>query len=148
MDSRVCLHRWNRTTAGCLGLGENLVIQIGALGGLSEVVLGLAELSEVEGGNFFSFFNLLLVALDLALELVDKGLHAFVVLAVLVSLEGELLDLPLPLPQVLLGISKTSALGIHFRLEFPDTALEFAHGLLSSLESVLFGIIKTSLHAH
>merc|ERR1739844_477165 len=144
MTSRSALHRWNRATAGCLG--ENLVIEICALVRFFETVLSLAELGEVEGGDFFGFFDLLLVPLDLSLKLVDERLHTLVVLAVLVSLEGELLDPSLALPQVLLSISKTSALGIHLRFELSDATLEFTHGLFSSLESVLFGIIKASLH--
>ena len=36
-------------------------------------------LGKVESRNLLSLFNLLLVRLDLALQLVDQGLHALVV---------------------------------------------------------------------
>merc|ERR1719163_2783905 len=77
---------------------------------------------------------------------VDESLHALVVLAVLVSLEGQLLDLALALPQVLLGVSKTSVLGVKLGLQLPDASLHLAHGLLASLQSVLLGVVQASLH--
>merc|ERR1719464_1581688 len=104
------------STACSLRLGQHLVGEVGTLSALSKAVLGSSELGQVEGSDFLGLLDLLLVGLDLSLELVNESLHAFVVLAILISLEGELLDLTLALPQVLLGISKTPALGIHFRL--------------------------------
>merc|ERR1719361_2598531 len=68
------------------------------------------------------------------------------VLTVLLSLEGQLLDLALALPQVLLGVSQTSILGIQLGLELPDPSLHLAHGLLASLQCVLLGIVQAALH--
>ena len=53
----------------------------------------LAVLGQVEGGDLLRLFDLLLVRLDLALQLVDQGLHPLVVLAVLVlqDIDNELI---------------------------------------------------------
>ena len=52
----------------------------------------LAVLGQVEGGDLLRLLDLLLVRLDLALQLVDQGLHPLVVLAVLVlqDIDNEL----------------------------------------------------------
>merc|ERR1712227_238816 len=89
--------------------------------------------------------NLLLVGLDLALELVNEGLHALIVLPVLVLGVGQLLDVTLRLAEVLLSISKTSVLGIQLRLQFTDASLHLGNSLLTSLESSLLSLIKTVL---
>merc|ERR1712130_854136 len=65
--------------------------------GSSKVTLDLSVLGKVEGSNLLSLLNLLLVGLDLALELVNQSLHAFVVLSVLLLRVGKLLDLALRL---------------------------------------------------
>ena len=53
----------------------------------------LAVLGKVEGGDLLRLLDLLLVRLDLALQLVDQGLHPLVVLAVLVlqDIDNELI---------------------------------------------------------
>ena len=88
-----------RSDGGAAGpstvLGEGLLVGVRALGGVGNAVLGLPVLGQVEGGDLLGFLNLLLVRLDLALELVDQGLHPLVVLAVLVLLVAQLLDLAL-----------------------------------------------------
>ena len=50
-------------------------------------------LGQVEGGDLLRLLDLLLVRLDLALQLVDQGLHPLVVLAVLVlqDIDNELI---------------------------------------------------------
>ena len=86
-----------RSDGGAAGpstvLGEGLLVGVRALGGVGNAVLGLPVLGQVEGGDLLGFLNLLLVRLDLALELVDQGLHPLVVLAVLVlqDIDNELL---------------------------------------------------------
>ena len=60
-----------------------------------QVGLHCAELGQVEGGDLLGLLDLLLVGLDLALQLVDQGLHPLVVLAVLILLVAQLLDLAL-----------------------------------------------------
>merc|ERR1711868_41635 len=103
----------------------------------------LAVLGQVEGGNLLGFFNLLLIGLDLALELVNQSLHALVVLLVLVSSEGEFLDGSLGLAEVLQDISVASALSVKLRLQLTDASLHLDHGLPASLEGVDFGFVST-----
>ena len=82
-----------------------LLGQAGSLLALLQLLLRLAELGQVEGGNLLRLLNLLLVRLDLSLELIDESLHPLVVLPVLVLLVGQLLDVPLRLAQVLKSIN-------------------------------------------
>merc|ERR1711962_1873674 len=85
-----------------------------------QVGLNLPELDQVEGCDLLSLLKLLLVGLDLALEGVNQALHAFVVLAILITGKGQLLDAALSPAKDLMGISVPPALGIHLRLELPD----------------------------
>ena len=98
-----------RSDGGAAGpstvLGEGLLVGVGALSGVGHAVLGLPVLGQVEGGDLLRLLDLLLVRLDLALQLVDQGLHPLVVLPVLVLLVGELLDPPLGPLQVLRGVA-------------------------------------------
>ena len=91
-----------RSDGGAAGpstvLGEGLLVGVGALSGVGHAVLGLPVLGQVEGGDLLRLLDLLLVGLDLALQLVDQGLHPLVVLAVLILLVGQLLDVPLRPP--------------------------------------------------
>ena len=104
-------------------LSKGSLASLSALLCRPKAVLGLTELGQVEGGDLLGLLDLLLVGLHLALHLVDEGLHPertnmidpsisrkglvpLVVFLVLIGSKGELLDLPLGLPQVLLGISK------------------------------------------
>merc|ERR1719343_174955 len=107
----------------------------------SNIVGCLSVLCEVESSNFFSFLNLLLVRLDLALQLIDQSLHTLVVLSVLILLISELLDLALGLTQVLLGIRAASRLSIKLR----HSSIHSCHGLLSSFKSIGLSFIHTSL---
>ena len=96
------LHRADGGAAAASpGLGERLLVQVGALGAAGQVGLHLPVLGKVQGSNLLGLLNLLLVGLDLALELVNQALHPLVVLPVLVLLVGQLLDVPLRLAQVL-----------------------------------------------
>ena len=122
------------STGSGLGLGKSLLINISTLLSSGKVGLDLSVLGEVEGSNFFSLLNLLLVGLDLALELVDEGLHALIVLPVLVLGVGQLLDDPLSLAQVLLTVREASVLGVELRLQLPDAGLHCRDGLLAPLE--------------
>merc|ERR1712189_148374 len=98
---------------------------------LSQRTLNLPELSQVQGSNFVSFPQLLLVRLDLSLKVINQTLHALVVLAMLRT------------TQVLLGIVYPPVLSIHLRFQFPNPGLHLVHSLLSSLESIGFSLIKT-----
>merc|ERR1719411_1256662 len=70
------------------------------------------------------------------------GLHALVVLLVLVSAEGQLLDGSLGLAEVLEDISVAPGLGIQLRLELPDAGLHLDHGLPASLEGGDLGLVS------
>merc|ERR1719431_149968 len=95
------------------GLGKSQLVALGNIGGLLQVTLDLPELGQVEGSNLLGLLQLLLVGLDLALEGVDQALHALMVLAILVTCKGQLLDAALRPAEVLLGVSGPPAFGIH-----------------------------------
>ena len=67
------------------------------------------------------------------------------VLPVLVRGKGHLLDPPLALPHVLLGIPKATILSVQLRLQLPDAGLHLDHGLAASLESIHLSLISTGL---
>ena len=69
--------------------------ELGALLSLLELLLGLAELGQVEGGDLLGLLDLLLVGLDLGLQLGGQVGHPVLVLLVLTGGEGELLALAL-----------------------------------------------------
>merc|ERR1711884_851152 len=127
-----------KTKGGRLGTSlphcHCLLVGIGACFGVSEGSGHLAVLGQVEGGDLLGLLDLLLVGLHLALQLVDQSLHALVVLAVLVSGEGQLLDGPLGLAQVLGHVSMAPVLGVKLGLELSDPGLHLDHGLPASLQ--------------
>merc|ERR1719305_6691 len=96
--------------AAGLHLSQSLLLEVSSLSALLEVALDLAVLGQVQGGDLLGLLDLLLVALDLPLELVDQGLHPLVVLPVL---------------RVQLGLQLTNS-GLHL-----------GHCLLPALQSVL-----------
>merc|ERR1740123_2724305 len=125
---------------------EGRLGQPGAILGLLQLLLGLPELSQVEGGDLLSLLNLLLVGLDLGLQLTSEVAHGHLVLLVLVVLEGELLDLALSL---LVTLHVVGGAGLHaaqLNLKLPDAGLQLGHGGLSSLHRGLIGISKAVLH--
>merc|ERR1719433_1100154 len=122
---------------------HGLLVGVGACLSISKCSSNLAVLGKVEGGNLLSLLNLLLVGLNLALELVNQSLHPLVVLPVLVSSEGQLLDGPLGLAKVLVDISEAPGLSIQFRLELTDAGLHLDHGLPASLQGVDLGLISS-----
>ena len=67
------------------------------------------------------------------------------VLPVLILLVGQLLNPPLALPQVLLGIAHPPVLSVQLGLQLPDAGVHLGHGLLAALQGVLLGIIEASL---
>merc|ERR1712183_1225366 len=142
----VNLHRANggAATTGT-GLGKGLLVQVGTLGASGQVGLHLAELGKVEGSNLLGLLDLLLVRLDLALKLVNESLHPLVVLPVLVLLVGQLLDVPLVLAQVLLGVSAPTVLSIHLGLELADAGLHLGHCLFAALQCILLSFVASVL---
>merc|ERR1719341_371502 len=69
--------------------------KLGALLDLLQLLLGLPELGQVEGGDLLGLLDLLLVGLDLGLQLGGEVGHPVLVLLVLTGSEGELLALAL-----------------------------------------------------
>merc|ERR1711868_182581 len=130
-------------TSSSLPHGSLLFSSISGGGSVSQGSGNLAVLGQVEGGNLLGFLDLLLVGLDLALELINQSLHALVVLLVLVSSEGEFLDGPLSLAEVLQDISVASALSVKLRLQLTDAGLHLDHGLPASLEGIDLGFVST-----
>ena len=87
-------------------LGERGLPVLRPLLGGAQAALGLPVLRQVQVRDLLGLLDLLLVRLDLALQLVDEALHPLVVLPVLVLSVGQLLDGPLRLAEVLLGVAK------------------------------------------
>ena len=121
------------STSTCHGV----LLGLRLLGDSQQVGLHCAELGQVEGGDLLGLLDLLLVGLDLALQLVDQSLHALVVLPVLVLLVGQLLDVPLGLAQVLLGVRLPPVLSVDLRLKLSDTGLHLGNGLLAALSLII-----------
>merc|ERR1719288_766150 len=139
-----CPYLCKRCRAGSgLPHGRFLFSSISSGGSISKASSDLAVLGQVEGSNLLGLLNLLLVGLDLALELVNQSLHALVVLLVLVTSEGQLLDGPLSFAEVLQDVSVASALGVKLRLKLSDAGLHLDHGLPASLESIHLGLVST-----
>merc|ERR1712241_189277 len=113
--------------------------------GLLQLLLGLPELGQVEGGNLLGLLDLLLVGLDLGLQLVGKVAHPVLVLLVLLDLEGELLGTAL---RLLVALGVLSGVGLHIaelNLQLTDASLELGHGSATSTNSVLVGVSKLLL---
>merc|ERR1712209_362870 len=145
--SSIFLQSSNRcSTSLSLGLSQSLLIEISPLLSISQLSMSIAELGKVEGSNLLSLFNLLLVRLDLGLQLVNKSLHALMVLPVFIRSISHHLDTSLRLAKVLLAISHPAGLSINFRFKLTDPGLHLVHGLLSSLKSIGLSIIQSGLH--
>merc|ERR1719389_1581246 len=146
-SSGVILHGGEGGGAGPgLSLGQSLLVDVSSLHSSGQVGLDLAVLGKVEGGDLLSLLDLLLVALDLALQLVDQTLHPLVVLPVLLLGVGQLLDLALRLAEVLQAVSVAPVFGVHLRLELPDASVHPGHGLLAALQGVGLGLVHSGLH--
>merc|ERR1719322_1062988 len=124
---------------------ESILSHSGSVLGLLKLLLGLAELGQVEGSDLLSLLNLLLVGLDLRLELGGKVGHAVLVLSVLIILELEFLDLALSSLVRLHVLSSLSLNIAELNLEFTDASLELGHCGLSTTHGSVIGISKTVL---
>merc|ERR1719418_422832 len=120
-----------------------LLVGISASLSITQGSCHLAVLGQVQGGDLLGLLNLLLVGLNLALQLVNQGLHPLVVLAVLVASKGQLLDGPLGLAEVLGDVSEAPGLSVQLGLELTDAGLHLDHGLPASLQGVDLGLIGT-----
>merc|ERR1711872_976253 len=90
---------------------------VGALLGVFQLVLPLAVLGEVHGGDLLGLLDLALVGLDLSLELLNEILHALHVLAVFLSLECEFFESPVGLAEILGGLLVAALLGVELGLQ-------------------------------
>merc|ERR1719195_879305 len=117
----------------------------GTVLGLLQLLLRLAELGQVEGGDLLGLLDLLLVGLDLALQLAGQLGHAVLVLVVLVVLELELLDLAVGL-LVSLHVLAGAGLDVaELNLELPDPGLQLGHGGLAPAHGALVSVGQTVL---
>merc|ERR1719232_535393 len=112
---------------------------------LLQLLLSLAELGQVEGGNLLSLLNLLLVGLDLHLQLAGQLGHAVLVLLVLTLGKGKFLGLALGSLVGLVGLSSARLGGGKLGLKLTDLALQLGHGRLARLQGNILGIRETSL---
>lgn len=149
--SKKVSYRWALSSGARSGtslrteFGNGLFGKVSTFLGFFEFLLCLTEFGQVEGGNFFGFFDLPLVGLDLLLEFVDQVLHTFVVLPVFFGLEAQFLDATFGFPEVLLGVGVSPLFTVEFVFEFSYSLFELGNGLLASLEGVGFGFVKTYL---
>ena len=99
LDNRIETHRsWcHGGTTSAPVLGDVRLTNLGPLLGLLEVLLGLPELGQVDGGDLLRFLDLLLVGLDLLLQFVHQVGDPVLVLLVLLLLEEQLLHAALTL---------------------------------------------------
>merc|ERR1739847_258132 len=137
----------SRGGAAVLGadLGEGSLGNIRSFSGIFQLVLHLAVLGEVHGGDLFGLLHLALVGLDLGLELLNKILHALHVLAVLFSLECEFFESSVGLSEVLAGLGVAALFGVELGLEFADAGLQLGNDALASFEGSGLSLVKTSL---
>merc|ERR1712001_319399 len=125
---------------GCFSAPQGVFCQPGALLSFFQLLLGLPELGQVEGGDLLGLLDLLLVGLDLLLQLAGQLGHPILVLLVLVDLERELLDLALSLLVALLVLSSPSLDVSKFDLKLTDAALELCHGSATSTVGSIGGL--------
>merc|ERR1719187_30745 len=114
-------------------LGEGSLCNIRSFSCILHLVLHLAVLGEVHGGDLLSLLHLALVRLDLGLEFLDQILHALHVLAVLFGLECEFFEPPVGLSEVLSGLSVAALLGIKLSLELADAGFQLSDDALASM---------------
>ena len=119
--------------------------QLGALLGLLQLLLSLAELGQVQGGDLLSLLDLLLVSLDLLLEFVGQFGHPVLVLAVLILLELELLYATLSTLERLVSFLGPGLGCAQLHLQLPDLHLQLGHGSLATLHGSSLSIDKPGL---
>merc|ERR1711862_179712 len=119
--------------------------ELGSLLSLLQLLLSLAELGQVEGGNLLSLLDLLLVGLDLHLQLAGQLGHTVLALLVLTLGEGKFLGLALGSLVSLGGLSSARLGGGKLSLKLTDLALQLGHGRLARLQGNILGIGQTSL---
>merc|ERR1719273_481359 len=119
--------------------------ELGSLLSLLQLLLRLAELGQVEGGNLFGLLDLLLVGLDLALQFAGQLGHAVLILLVLALGECQLLGLALSPLEGLGGLTSAALGGGQLSFQLADLVLQLGHGGLASLQSSVLSIGQASL---
>merc|ERR1719461_1351681 len=131
------------------GLSSHLVksrfSHISSFFGFVQFVLDLSVFGQVLVGNFFSFFGLSLVGLDLNLQFVDEVLDSGQVLLVFVGLVGNFLDFSFQFSGSLDTVSSSSLFGIQFVFEFSNSSFHLLDLLSATLKSNLFGFVQSVL---
>merc|ERR1719341_2757044 len=127
----------------CFPHCSSLLICISICFSISKCSSNFAILGQVQGSNFLSFFNLLLVALYFALKLINQSLHALMVLFIFITCESEFLNGALRLAKILANVTITTAFSIQFRLQLSNASFHLNHGLSSSLQSIDLCFIST-----
>merc|ERR1719414_953756 len=124
-----------------LNKGYSSTSHFGSLLIFLKILLSFAELSQVQGGNFLSLLNLLLVGLDLLLKLAGQFRHA-----VFISLELKFLDMALSLLEGLVCFSSLGLDGSKFNLKLTNASLKLSHGITSTLGSNFIGLSQPQLN--
>merc|ERR1719154_1092546 len=102
--------------------------KLGPLFSLLQLLLGLAEFSQIEGCNFFSLLNLLLVGLNLHLQFTSQVRHTVLVLSIFSLGESKLLSLALS-PLEGLSCFTSARLGrCKFSFKLTNLHLKLSHG--------------------
>merc|ERR1719195_1772962 len=112
----------------------------GTVLGLLQLLLSLAELGQVEGGDLLRLLNLLLVGLDLLLQLASQLGHAVLVLLVLINLELELLAAALGLLVTLHVLASVGLSVAQLNLQLPDPGLQIGQGSAASTHGGVVGL--------
>merc|ERR1719461_1468055 len=131
------------------GLSSHLVksrfSHISSFFGFVQFVLDLSVFGQVLVGNFFSFFGLSFVSLDLDLQFVDEILDSSQVLFVFVGLVGDFLDLSFQFSGSLDTVSSSSLFRVQFVFEFSNSSFHLLDLLSATLKSNLFGFVQSVL---
>ena len=93
----------------------------------------------------YGLLDLAFVGLDLVLQFVDHVLHAFLGLAVLVSLEGQLLETAVLLAHTLGGLGVAALLVVELHLQLAHSLFQLLDHALASLEGGGLGLVQTYL---
>merc|ERR1719192_1980568 len=119
--------------------------ELGSLLGLLQLLLGLAELGQVEGGDLLGLLDLLLVSLELHLELAGQLGHAVLVLLVLSLGKVQLLGLALSPLVSLHGLATARLSGGKLGLQLTDLSFHLGHGGLASLQGGVLRVSRAAL---
>merc|ERR1711972_136728 len=127
-----------------LGLANLVDIVLGQTAAfLLKLLLCLAILCQVDGSNFFSLLNLLLVGLDLLLQFVHQLRDPILVVLVLVSLEHQFLHPPLAFSDGFMKLGSSLNSSGELQFNFPGPAFKLHWQLLGTKSSLNAGILST-----